>query len=194
MGRRWTCSCPWASPAPARKSPASAPRPSTSLRLAVLALPETCLGKRDGRTGDGSAGLGACLGMLDVRGIGFESLVSRVALGDSRALPQRSLILSPGEAGPLKDLGPLSIQSAEQSWKRGSGVGLLVAGERQGAAGQGGRRPRCSGFQLRMSLLSSGSLRSGRSGSVGVAACSLIERMGWEGEVIPPGDQGSRQW
>lgn len=121
MGRRWTCSCPWASPAPARKSPASAPRPSTSLRLAVLALPETCLGKRDGRTGGGSAGLGACLGMLDVRGIGFESLVSRVALGDSRALPQRSLILSPGEAGPLEDLGPLSIQSAEQVWKRGVG-------------------------------------------------------------------------
>lgn len=25
MGRRWTCSCPWASPAPARKSPARAP-------------------------------------------------------------------------------------------------------------------------------------------------------------------------
>lgn len=88
----------------------------------------------------------------------------------------------------MEDLGPLSIQSAEQVWKRGSGVGLLVAGERQGAAGQGGRRPRCSGFQLRMSLLSSGSLRSGRSGSVGVAACSLIERMGWEGEFL----QGTR--
>lgn len=113
MGRRWTCSCPWAFPAPARKSPAWAPRPSTSLRLAILALPETCLGEHDGRAGGGSVGLGDCLGMLDGRGIRFESRVSLVALGGSRALPQRSLILSPGEAGPLEDLDPLSIQSGE---------------------------------------------------------------------------------
>lgn len=192
MGRRWTCSCPWASPAPARKSPAWAPRPSTSLRLAILALPETCLGEHDGRAGGGTVGLGDCLGMLDGRGIRFESRVSRVALGSSRAFPRRSLILSPGEAGPLEDLDRLSIQSTEQfgSGAR-AGVGLLVTGDGRGAAGQGGRRPRCSAFQLRMSLLSS--LRSGRSGSVGVAACSLIERMEWEGEVIPPGDQGSCQ-
>lgn len=51
--------------------------------------------------------------MLDGRGIRFESRVSLVALGGSRALPQRSLILSPGEAGPLEDLDPLSIQSGE---------------------------------------------------------------------------------
>lgn len=42
-------------------------------------------------------------------------------LGGSRALPQRSLILSSGEAGLLEDLDVLSIQSAEPVWEQGSG-------------------------------------------------------------------------
>lgn len=147
-------------------------QPGTPLRVLVLE-----------KRRRGSAELWACFGMSKGGGHRFCVRVPGGVLSPqragpaggakrfSRALPEVSCVELLKRRGPSEDSSNLSIRNTELAWDP------LIAGKGQGTTGQGSRRPHCSVFQLRMAVSGSVSLRSRRSGSVGVAACSLTGRM-----------------
>lgn len=136
-----------------------------------------------------SAGLGArlnCLRRSVSKGVGCLRarapgscpgfLARRLASAGGAKPISRGLLEVPAPI-PRGDGAPQRIRVPCRSGTAGLTWNPLMAGKGQGTAGQGGRRSHRSGFQLRMSLSGSVSHRSRRSGSVGVAACSLIGRL-----------------
>lgn len=195
--------------------PAARRRPSASLRLASSACPpggalpaaHDPLGGRMGaraardpaRPGGGAGEdaarerlAGGLLGMLTVRHARGEACLRAPGASPRGRAPRRA---STGAAEPASR-GPHGEVRLPPDPEPGAGSGFSDGWERASDSGEGreGRqalRPRrlpAPDVALRL-----GSPRRRRSGRVGVAACSLMGRMEWEGEAIPPGPLGPRQ-